>query len=238
MFVMTPLRILAVVCAALAATPALAQEAAPAADAHAHTKDGSGDGAAMKTLPAPAAPDGGHGSPVQTGQSTGQSKEGAAAAAHSTNGDLGPVIPDGAAAGLRRRANLKMLIVNAPKGAAALPGRSLPGLPPRPVNPSVLLGPAAARNAIGAATPGAHVTAFGAHLPVSASSGSPNAGVMGGVGATNAHRAAPLPDAAARPQATGINGTTMGRVAAGSAPVGGPAKNRSAINGTLIRPKP
>jgi hypothetical protein len=233
MFVMTPLRILAVVCAALAATPALAQEAAPAADADAHTKDGSGDGAAMKTLPAPSAPDGGHGSPGQTGQS----KEGAAAAAHSTNGDLGPVIPDGAAAGLRRRANLKMLIVNAPKGAAALPGRSLPGLPPRPVNPSVQLGPAAARNAIGAATPGAHLTAFGAHLPVSASPGSPNAGVMGGVGATNAHRAAPLPSAA-RPQATGINGTTMGRVAAGSVPVGGPAKNRSAINGTLIRPKP
>jgi hypothetical protein len=235
MFAMKPVRILAVVCAALAATPALAQEAAPAADADAHTKDSNGDSAAMKTPPAPSAPDGGHGNPVQTGQS----KEGAAATANSTNGDLGPVIADGAAAGLRRRANLKMLLASPPKGAAALLGRSIPGLPPRPIRPSVLPGPAAARNAIGAATPGAHPTAFGVHLPVSATPGAANAGVMmGGVSAANAHRAAPLPDAAARPQATGINGTTMGRVAAGSVPIGGPAKNRSAINGTLIRPKP
>jgi hypothetical protein len=36
---------------------------------------------------------------------------------------------------------------------------------------------------------------------------------------------------------TGINGTTMGRMATGPGLIGGPARDYSGINGTLIRPK-
>jgi len=36
---------------------------------------------------------------------------------------------------------------------------------------------------------------------------------------------------------TGINGTTMGHVGAGAGRVGGPAKDRSAINGSVVRHK-
>jgi hypothetical protein len=35
-----------------------------------------------------------------------------------------------------------------------------------------------------------------------------------------------------------LNGTAMGRVIAGPAPIGGPARNYSGINGTLMRVKP
>jgi hypothetical protein len=39
------------------------------------------------------------------------------------------------------------------------------------------------------------------------------------------------------PQTTGIGGAAFGRVGAGPATIGGPAKNRSGINGTAFRPK-
>src|SRR5215472_7055511 len=36
---------------------------------------------------------------------------------------------------------------------------------------------------------------------------------------------------------TGLNGSTMGRITTGPGYIGGPAKDRSGINGTAIRPK-
>jgi hypothetical protein len=202
--------------AALAACPAPAQEGAA---------NGANAPAASADVP-------------QAGGSPGDSPaKGAAAApdkaATSNRGDVEPVTPMHGAASLQRRANMKALIANAlPKHPGAPAGTTRVGpLPARPVVEA-----AAVRNAIGVQMPGAK------------SPGHDGAGVatqprVTGIGTTlgsagSATRPMPVPtNAGAALRGVGVNGTAMGRVASGPALVGGPARDRSGINGTVMRPR-
>ena len=170
------------------------------------------------------------------GQSDGAATKGAAGAADgaaTTSHGIDPVTPQGGSAGLQRRANLKALVAGAPRQAAG-PPTAHARVAPLPMHP----GTAAPRNAIGVAMPsiglpghdmastttqaGTRLTGFGS--------------AAGNAGAET--RRMPVP-ASAPPALHGaaINGTTMGRMSSGPGSIGGPAKDRSGINGTLIRPK-
>ena len=206
------LGVVAVVCAALAARPGLAQEDVPATDRDVpRANGGTGDGVAIKGFRA--GPDGGI----------------------TTNGGPDPVRPEGGSIGLQRRANLKTLIVNAPKiatGSSASNTRIGPQLP-RPGADG-----AAARNAIGVMTPGGHTSGDG--LPsftVPTGGGVTATGTPGrNAGGADLHRGAAPLNADPTPHAAGLNGTSIGHIGSGPGSIGGPAKDRSGINGTFVRP--
>jgi hypothetical protein len=163
--------------------------------------------------------------------------------------EINPVRLDGLA-GLQRRANRKTLIANAPK------------MPARPsantgINlPFARLGAdgGAVRNAIGIVVPGGSqgsghtVPGFKAHGELDASGAGPGAthtsaiavgAATGNLSGLDQHRPTiPLNTVTGlATQAAGINGTMMGHIASGPSYIGGPAKNRSGINGTTMQPK-
>jgi hypothetical protein len=156
-----------------------------------------------------------------------------------------PIRLEGGFTGLQRRANRKTLIANVPK---------IPGRPPAAIGisapPGGVNGPTA-RNAVsvivlGGPSSGRNAPDFRTYVGISASGvGTPNTGGVG-VGATKANAGAmdwrrpSLPSNAvtgAMPHAPVINGTTVSHIASGPGYLGGPAKDRSGINGTAIRPK-
>lgn len=210
-------------CAALAAGPALAQEAAGADHDAPRGDGGGGDSAAIKGFQGN--PDGGR--PLVPRAEEGRGK------AAMTNAGIDLVLPEGGAASLKRRANLKALIANAPKGAAGLPASNVrTGSPLAPPG-----GGAATHNAIGAVMPGGPAPAHG--LPTFSTQAGRAMTAIGtpakNTGGTNLYRG-PVPLNVPTPHASGLNGTMMGRVATGAGTIGGPAKDRSGINGTFIRP--
>jgi hypothetical protein len=193
--------------AALAACPAPAQDAGPAA-----------------------APAGGGDAPQAAGSPGDGAVKGAAAAPDGAvnRSDIDPVTPMHGAAGLQRRAYLKALIANAPARPAGAPGHTRAGA--LLAHPAVEA--AAPRNAIGIA------------MPVARSPGRDSAGVAtearvtapGSAGSATHQMSVPT-NAGAALHGAGVNGTAMGRVVSGPASVGGPAGNRSGINGTVMRPR-
>jgi hypothetical protein len=203
--------------AAVASCPALAQEDAPATDGDVvRGNGGAGDGASGKVAPVPSSPDSGR-------------REGAVAA----KGGVEPMTPG--AAGLQRRANLKMLIANMPKTATGLPASNT-RIGPAPVRASA--DPAGSRNAIGVVTLGIQTpgrSTAGFTTPAGTYVTGAGLGAANGGGANL--RQMPVPPNARPPYVTGINGTTMGHMASGPGSIGGPAKDHSGINGTFIRPK-
>jgi hypothetical protein len=214
-------------CAALAAGPGFAQEDAPATDRDVPRGDGgTGNGAAIKGLPTNGAPDGNRTTPPPNlSPRVGESIV--------TNG-IDPVGPEGGSASLQRRANRKALIANAPKTAAGSPASNARIGPP--LAPPGASG-AATHNAIGAVMPGGQTSGYSApSFTVRAGSGVTAVVAPGrDVGGVSLHRA-PVP-LNAGPTSAGLNGTMMGHIASGTGSIGGPAKDRSGINGTAIRSK-
>jgi hypothetical protein len=128
---------------------------------------------------------------------------------------------------------VKTLIANAPAKVAGLPAadtRMGPPLLRPPIDGSTQ------RNAIGIALPGARLPGYDragvttGTRPTGIGTASVNVG-----NPTNKMRTPT--NAGPALHGTAINGTTMGRVAAGAGSIGGPARDRSGINGTLMRPK-
>jgi hypothetical protein len=163
-----------------------------------------------------------------------------------SNRDVEPIRLEGFS-GLQRRANRKTLIANAPKMPGKLPaavGITAPLTPPGANGGTT-------RNAVSVVIPGSPSSAR--HAPdfrAAAASGAsgPGAAYTGAVGAGIAKsntgatdwRHPNLPSnavAGAMPHAAVINGTTISHIASGPGYLGGPAKDRSGINGTAIRPK-
>jgi hypothetical protein len=166
--------------------------------------------------------------------------------------------PDGGHANPRRRAGeRRSLIGHAEKKTLAVApansGAHPPGMPPR-------ADAGISRNAVGALlSRGAGAEpSLGAHGPgiagytslapkgegtAAASGGSALRGpALGGNGASGIGDVRPPPVRPAirgypSPYPTGINGTSIGQITARGAMIGGPAKDRSAIRGTGIRPK-
>jgi hypothetical protein len=153
-----------------------------------------------------------------------------------------PVKLEGGSASLQRRANRKSLIANPPNMPAAS-SANMGAIPPLKL-PGAAGGPA--RNAIGVAVPGGS-QGFGHAVPGSMApaigvrgSGVAGAGTAAGnVGGADARRSAIPPKVVTSPVAhpSGINGTTIGHIASGTGSIGGPAKDRSGINGTAMRPR-
>jgi hypothetical protein len=107
-----------------------------------------------------------------------------------------------------------------------------------------------ARNAAGVVVPGAANSALGTptvgrNAPDVRTSAAMGANTIGSLataatGAGTAWRRPSLPSSAvtgAPPHAAVISGTTVSHIASGPGYLGGPAKDRSGINGTAIRPK-
>jgi len=89
-------------------------------------------------------------------------------------------------------------------------------------------------------TAGGAVAGSASHAGIGARAqpGASSAGAAGGnFGAAAVRRPAMPLNAITSPQTAGINGTMMGHIASGPSSVGGPAKDRSSINGTTMRPK-
>jgi hypothetical protein len=161
------------------------------------------------------------------------------------NTDLGPIRLEGFT-GLQRRANRKALIANAPQ---------TPGRPPAAIGigaPFMFSGATGrtAHNTAGAVMPGASISALGTpsagrNAPDLRTSPAMGVNAVGSVGtavtgAGAASRRPSLPSSAATgapSYAAGISGTTVSHIASGPGYLGGPAKDRSGINGTAIRPK-
>jgi hypothetical protein len=154
-------------------------------------------------------------------------QEGAAPTSH----DIDLVAPRRGADGLWRRANVKTLIANASGRAAGLPAVNIrtgssPSLP--------RIDAAIPRNAIGVALPGAPSPGRAVAGVTARSTG---AGTSAGrVGSPILRMRAPA-NAGAAMRGAAINGTTMGRMTAAPGSIGGPAKDHSGINGTLMRPR-
>jgi hypothetical protein len=162
-----------------------------------------------------------------------------------TNTDLGPIRLDGFA-GPQRRANRNGLIANAPK---------ILGRPPAAIGinaPFMFSGAhgGTAHNAPSVVEPGASSSALGApslgrnapDLRTSAATGVNTAGsvatTLNGAGAAWRRPSLPSSAVAGPPShAAVISGTTVTHIASGPGYLGGPAKDRSGINGTAIRPK-
>jgi hypothetical protein len=145
-----------------------------------------------------------------------------------TNGDLELVAPARGSKSLWRRANVKTLIANAPGNAAGLAAANArTGLPP--VHPGT--GVSTPRNAIGMSLTGVRSPGHdGVGVPTQAGIRLIGIGTaLGSAGGVTRQASAPTNTGAA------INGTTMGRVVSGS--IGGPARDRTGINGTLMPPK-
>jgi hypothetical protein len=146
-----------------------------------------------------------------------------------TNRDLELAAPLRGSKSLWRRANVKTLIANSPGNTAGPPAANArTGLPP--VHPGT--GVSTPRNAIGmsltAVRPPGHDG--GAVVPNQAGTRLTGVGTAPGSAGGVTHQAsAPANTGAA------INGTTMGRLVSGS--IGGPSRDRTGINGTLMPPK-
>jgi hypothetical protein len=146
------------------------------------------------------------------------------------------VTPDGGYAGLLRRANRKALIAN---NAAKRPVNPLAGTANLPLTHPGREGPIA-RNAVGLVLPGSGAAGAGPHVPAPPPHAGPSGtGPIGTVVVGGAHPPPTPPNAgvSATLHTAGINGTTMGHIASGPGIIGGPAKDRSGINGTTVRPK-
>jgi hypothetical protein len=194
-------------CALLAAHPAPAQEAPAAGGDVPHGADSAGDAAKGPAADPDAAP------PPR---------------------DLDLVPPRRGTAGLWRPTDMKALIPKRSNRAAGLPPANTPRIAPLPARPGTY--GATPRNAIGTSIsprqPGPEPRGI-TPLPGTR----PTTGTTAGNGGT-ATRPTPVPAIASQTMhGTAINGTTMGRLASGPASIGGPAKDRSAINGTLLKPK-
>jgi hypothetical protein len=257
-----------ILCAALAAAPGLAQQAATDRSGEG---GGVGDNTATKSEPHfnGADPRGEHGSANRSragdashvGVSTHDgfgieaSHAGAAPAGApgmmtpradaGANTDLGPIRLEGFT-GLQRRANRNALITNAPK---------VPGRPPAAIGisaPFMFSGATGktAHNSAGVVVPGASSSALGtsglgrnaADLRTSAPPGVNAIGSVAtaatGAGAALHHPSLPSSAVTGAPShAAVISGTTVSHIASGPGYLGGPAKDRSGINGTAIRPK-
>jgi hypothetical protein len=151
------------------------------------------------------------------------------------NPDIDPVTPQHGPAGLQRRANLKALTADAPRQAAGVPAANT-RVAPLPMRSGTAA--AVPRDAIGIAMPGVRSPGHDvAGIMTQAGSRLSGPGAAAGnVG--SATRQMPVPTSAAPAlNGAGLNGTTMGRMASGPASIGGPVKNRSGINGTLMRSK-
>jgi hypothetical protein len=255
-----------VVCCALAADSGFAQEKAPGSDAPAAKAgsdaprgDGLGAGAGLTSKGASDTRvsdtgDRGAGPSRPTGPQTIELGKDAGRKGPPAPGTPGPtppnvtlshginlVTPDNGYAGLLRRANRKALIANAANKPVG-PMTAAAANPPLPHS-----GREGARNAVGLVVPagnGAAGTGAGQHplpSPVHNGTGPSGTGVIGtgsaavGGGADPRHLTTTPPGVALH--TAGINGTTMGHIASGPGIIGGPAKDRSAINGTVVRSK-
>jgi hypothetical protein len=177
------------------------------------------EGAAAAGAEAPSAA----GSAPGDGVATKGEPDGAAAANHGV--DL--VAPRSRATGLWRRANEKTSIANASAGLLAASTHMGPPSRPR-------IDVSAQRNALGIAIPGALSPGHGVSGVTTATRSTGIATTAGSVGNTTMQVHAP---ASTGPVLRGaaINGTVMSRIAAAPVSIGGPAKDRSGINGTLMR---
>jgi hypothetical protein len=134
--------------------------------------------------------------------------------------------PDNGYAGLQRRANRKLLVLNsAMKPSGPIDRNVTVQQMPHPKPDG-----AVTRNAVGMAVLGGAAAVQG---PT----------VARGPGDPGLHRPTTVMTgrAAAAPTAThpsAINGTTITHIGAGPGMIGGPVKDRSGINGTSLRPKP
>jgi hypothetical protein len=249
-------------CAALAAAPAvLAQGAANSGRNASHIEGGVSDDTATKSETHfngvdPAGDHSANGSRVgdaghlgvaaHDGPGVEASRTGAAPArapglTRPGADDLGPIRLEGFT-GLQRRANRNALIANAPK---------TPGRPPAAIGISAPLMLSGANGGTGrsAASVPAAGSAYGplssgrngADLKRSAATGANTvASVATATGAGAAWHRPRLPSSTvtgALPHAAVISGTTVSHIASGPGYLGGPAKDRSGINGTAIRPK-
>lgn len=146
-----------------------------------------------------------------------------------SNGSVEPIQLEGGSAGWQRRSSLKSPLAMAPK--TGLPG-ARPLMRPRPDGGS-------ARNAIGIAVQGTPATRrddsrFSGQTEAETTGINTAKSKDGGVN----FRAPAVPlDAGLSLRGAALNGTTMGHIASGPASIGGPAKDRSGINGTALRPK-
>jgi hypothetical protein len=195
-------------CIAPAANPALAQERAPSvAGADAPPAGNSPDDvAAMK------------------------GSDGMAA----TKRDIDLVVPHHGAAGLWRRANVKTLIAHASSNkAAGLPAANTRIGPPQ-LRPRFDV--SVSRNAIGVASPGARPTGHDL-TGVTPGSRLPGTGTVAASVGTQTTQIRASTNAGPALHGAAINGTTMSRMSAGSGSIGGPARDHAGINGTLMRPK-
>jgi hypothetical protein len=160
------------------------------------------------------------------------------------NTDLGPISLEGFT-GVQRRANRNALIANVPK---------IPGRPPASIGisaPFKFSGPngGTGRNPASVVAPGASSStlappSLGRNAPdlrTPAATGVNSVGSVAAVtGASAAWHRPSLPSSAvvgAPSHAAVISGTTVSHIASGPGYLGGPAKDRSGINGTAIRPR-
>jgi hypothetical protein len=159
------------------------------------------------------------------------------------NTDLGPIRLEGFT-GPQHRPIPNALIANAPKISGRPPAAIGIGTPP------MLSGAnrGSARNAVSVVVPGAASSALGTpglgrnapDLRTSAVMGGHAVGSAATTIAGAAWHRPGLPSSpvtGASPHAAVISGTTVSHIASGPGYLGGPAKDRSGINGTAIRPK-
>jgi hypothetical protein len=253
--------------AALAAAPGLAQHAATdrsggggvgddtatKSDVHFNGVDPSGDRASTNRS---RAGDTSHiGVPPHDGFGIEASRAGAASAGApgtmapradaGANTDLGPIRLEGFT-GPQRRANRNAVIANAPKILGRPPaaiGITAPLMFPgvnggTAHNPASVVVPSASSSPLG--TP-----SLGRNAPDLRTSAAMGANTVGSVattitGAGGAWRHPSVPSGAstgAPSHGAVISGTTVSHIASGPGNLGGPAKDRSGINGTAIRPK-
>ncbi|MBO0751440.1 MAG: hypothetical protein J2P53_04990 [Bradyrhizobiaceae bacterium] len=133
--------------------------------------------------------------------------------------DVESVPPRHGAATLWRRANVKALVANA-ANKANLPALNTPHVAPLPVRAGGAITP---RNAIGAV------------IPPSGQRGT-NVGSAAANGGTTMHQMPAPANAGQALHGAAINGSTMGgRTASRAGSIGGPAKDRSGVDGTSFR---
>ncbi len=229
---------IASLCALIATGPGYAQEDAPPAGRDVPQANGGADnGAASKQRVIPGGADGSRAGPVSP--RAGEGREGTVV----TNSWADPIRVEGGGAGLQRRTKLKALIANPPRPATGSPAPNARIVPPLE-RPGAEAG--GTRNAVGIVFPGggqglSHAvppSPTGAAVGARSLGGSV-AGVAapaGNVGSARRPAVPAQPIASPLAPASGINGTTIGHIASGPAYIGGPAKDRSGINGTAMRP--
>jgi hypothetical protein len=158
----------------------------------------------------------------------------------SSHGGINLVTPDNGYANLLRRANRKALIANVPKKPSPLAGAAPKSQITNSSNDVVV-----PRNAVGLVMP---PPGTGQSVPAPKRAGGIGIGAIGNGlvggavvgGSAEVRHLPPTPSNAAIPptvHTAGVNGTTMGHIASGPSMIGGPAKDRSGINGTTVRPR-